>query len=65
MITSPEYFDVFKIQLLRGRAFTNQDATGASPVAIVNQAMAKQVLAERRSLGRPDRHREGRRAGVR
>jgi putative ABC transport system permease protein len=42
MITSPEYFDVFKIQLLRGRGFTNQDASGATPVAVINQAMAKQ-----------------------
>ncbi len=42
MIASPEYFDVFKIQLVRGRAFTNQDALGAAPVAIINQAMAKQ-----------------------
>jgi predicted permease len=42
MINSPAYFDVFKIPLLRGRAFTDQDAAGATPVAIINQAMAKQ-----------------------
>jgi len=27
---------------LRGRGFTNQDASGATPVAVINQAMAKQ-----------------------
>jgi predicted permease len=46
MIASPEYFDVFKIALLRGRAFTDQDGTGAPPVAIINQAMAKQFWAQ-------------------
>jgi predicted permease len=42
MITSPEYFDVFKIKLVRGRGFTNQDALGGTPVTVINQAMAKQ-----------------------
>jgi predicted permease len=42
MITSPGYFDVFKIPLLRGRAFTDQDSGGAQPVAIINESMAKQ-----------------------
>jgi predicted permease len=42
MIASPEYFDVFKIQIVRGRGFTNQDSLGGTPVAVINQAMAKQ-----------------------
>lgn len=42
MISSPAYFDVFKIPLLCGRTFTDQDAAGAPPVTIINQAMAKQ-----------------------
>jgi putative ABC transport system permease protein len=42
MIASPGYFDVFKILILRGRAFNDQDGTGAPPVAVINQAMAKQ-----------------------
>jgi putative ABC transport system permease protein len=42
MISSPAYFDVFKIPILRGRAFTDQDSAGAPAVAIINQAMAKQ-----------------------
>ena len=39
---SPGYFDVFKIALLRGRAFTDRDATGAGGVVIINQAMVRQ-----------------------
>jgi putative ABC transport system permease protein len=46
MISSPGYFDVFEIPLLRGRKFNEQDAGGAPPVAIINQAMAKQFWAE-------------------
>jgi putative ABC transport system permease protein len=39
---SPEYFEVFKIPILRGRAFNDRDRTGAPGVAIVNRAMALQ-----------------------
>jgi predicted permease len=37
---SPTYFDVFRIPIVRGRAFTDQDAAGAPGVVIINQAMA-------------------------
>jgi len=39
---SPEYFSVFKIPVVRGRAFTERDDGAAPGVAIINQAMAKQ-----------------------
>ncbi|HEY4218685.1 MAG TPA: ABC transporter permease [Gemmatimonadaceae bacterium] len=39
---SPGYFEVFKIAVLRGRAFTDRDVQGQTPVVIINQAMAKQ-----------------------
>jgi predicted permease len=55
---SPGYFSVFRIPVVRGRAFTEQD-TGAAPgVAIVNQAAARQFwpqgdpLADRITIGR-------------
>ena len=41
MITTPDYLDVFKIPVLRGRVFTDRDGKGADPVVIINQAMAK------------------------
>jgi putative ABC transport system permease protein len=55
---SPAYFRAFKIPILRGRAFTDQDAAGAPGVAIISQAMAKQLwrnsdpLADRITIGR-------------
>jgi predicted permease len=39
---SPEYFNVFRIPVLRGRAFTDHDADGPA-VAIINEAMARQL----------------------
>ncbi len=38
---SPGYFSAFKIPVLRGRAFTDQDDAGASGVAIINDVMAR------------------------
>lgn len=37
---SAEYFNIFKIPLLRGRSFTDRDNAGAPGVVIINQAMA-------------------------
>ena len=39
---SPEYFDAFKIPVVRGRAFTRRDDSSGARVVIINQAMAKQ-----------------------
>ncbi|HEV3330407.1 MAG TPA: ABC transporter permease [Bryobacteraceae bacterium] len=39
---SPTYFDVFKIPILRGRAFTERDDASGERVVIINQAMARQ-----------------------
>ena len=38
---SPDYFRVFKIPLLRGRFFTDQDSGGTAGVAIINETMAR------------------------
>ena len=38
---TPEYFDVLRIKLLSGRAFTRLDTADAVPVAIVNRAMLR------------------------
>jgi putative ABC transport system permease protein len=39
---SPGYFEVFKIPVLRGRSFTDQDSQGAPAVVIINESMAKE-----------------------
>ena len=39
---SPGYFEVFRIRVVRGRTFTERDNHAGAPVAIINEAMAKQ-----------------------
>jgi predicted permease len=39
---SPAYFDVFRIPVKRGRAFTDRDNSAAPGVVIINEAMARQ-----------------------
>ena len=55
---SPGYFDVFRIPVLRGRAFNDRDDGAGARVAIINEALARQFwpkgepLAERLILGK-------------
>jgi putative ABC transport system permease protein len=42
---SPAYFDVMSIPFVQGRAFSESDASGGSPVAIVNQAFAREYFS--------------------
>ena len=55
---SPTYFRAFKIPIVRGRAFTDQDTGGAPGVAIINSAMAKRYwptgdpLSDRITIGK-------------
>ncbi len=39
---SPDYFNAFKIPIIRGRDFTMNDTAAAPPVTIINQAMVKE-----------------------
>jgi len=41
VVVSPEYFPVFGIRVVRGRAFTTQEADDAAPVALVSEATAR------------------------
>jgi putative ABC transport system permease protein len=51
MSTSPGYFDVFRIPILRGRDFKESD-TGTSPgVVLINQAMAKKFWPKEDPVG--------------
>ena len=39
---APGYFEVFRIPVKRGRAFDDRDRAGATPVVVINEAMAHQ-----------------------
>lgn len=50
---SPRYFDTLRIPIVRGRAFADRDAMGATPVVMVNQAMARRYWPGEESLASP------------
>ena len=46
MTVSPGYFEVFRIPLKRGRTFNERDTSASTPVAIINEAMARRFWAD-------------------
>jgi putative ABC transport system permease protein len=48
---SASYFDVFRIPMLTGRAFSSTDRPGTEPVAIVSQSMAHKFWPDGRPIG--------------
>ncbi|MBB6145533.1 putative permease [Silvibacterium bohemicum] len=51
MSASPGYFSVFRIPILRGRDFTDQDDGTAAGVVIINEAMVKKFWPKGDALG--------------
>jgi putative ABC transport system permease protein len=51
MSTSPGYFDVFRIPILRGRDFTDNDTGSAPGVVLINEAMAKKYWPKEDPVG--------------
>ena len=49
---APAYFETLGIAIVRGRSFTANDRPGAPPVAIINEAMAKQYWPNEDPIGR-------------
>ncbi len=47
-----DYFSALRIPVLRGRGFSPADRAGAMPVAIVNQALARQFWPHQNPIGR-------------
>jgi predicted permease len=48
---SPGYFSVFKIPIVQGRDFTENDTAAAPGVALINQALAKQFFPKQNPVG--------------
>jgi predicted permease len=55
-VVSPGYFDVLRIPLVQGRAFTDADRAGVPDVAIVNETLAWQIWPEGNAVGRTFRN---------
>ena len=51
LTTPPGYLDTLGVTLHRGRFFTTGDHDSASPVAVINQAMAERYLGEEDPIG--------------
>jgi predicted permease len=49
---SPDYFKAMGIPILQGRAFTEADCLQASPVLIINEAMARRDFPDGNALGK-------------
>ncbi|HVF91610.1 MAG TPA: ABC transporter permease, partial [Blastocatellia bacterium] len=50
--SSPDYFRALGIPLLSGRFFSAQDQENSSPVVIINQTLARQLLANEDPIGK-------------
>lgn len=49
--TTPHYFSVFRIPLLRGRTFSETDTGNSAPVVVINQAMATKYWPKEDPIG--------------
>jgi putative ABC transport system permease protein len=50
-IVSPSYFDTLRIKLLAGRVLSDDDRTGAPPVALINETLAKREFPNENPIG--------------
>lgn len=48
---SPGYFQVLRIPVVKGRVFDDRDGSGAVPVAVINETMARRYWPKRNALG--------------
>jgi predicted permease len=53
---TPDYFTTLRMKILEGRAFTESDTSTSPLVAVVNEAMAKQLWPHQDAVGRRFRY---------
>jgi putative ABC transport system permease protein len=51
MSAAPDYYKVFRIPVLRGREFNESDTGTGPPVALINEALAKQFFPNQNPVG--------------
>jgi len=59
-VISPEFFDTLRIPILRGRAFTAREVAAGARLALINEALARQLWPGEDALGK--RLRQGRKS---
>ena len=52
MSTSPDYYSTFKIPVLHGREFNDRDTGSSTPVALINESLAKKFFANENPVGK-------------
>jgi putative ABC transport system permease protein len=50
-VVTPDYFATIGVPIVRGRAFTAEDRSGAIPVVVLNEAMARRYWPNRDPIG--------------
>jgi predicted permease len=51
-VCTPDYFSTMHIPILKGRAFTEQDKAGTTPVVIVNETLARKHWPNQDAIGK-------------
>jgi len=51
-VCTPDYFKTMRIPIVKGRAFTEQDKAGATPVVIVNETLARKHWPGEDAIGK-------------